>query len=380
MPIRVCMYCGKEFEAKGKQKYCSRKCMQKCWYKKSYQHKEPVINRCVYCGKEFKSKRPAKYCGQSCRAKHKRRKTAKLKYCLQCGCELEFGREKFCSKECAEQYSIANPKYKKVCAYCGKEFRTNNKKQKLCSVDCQHKYEKMRNAKEREQEFKEKFESKYPEFEYISGYIGWMSHVTIRCKRCGYEQEKSAELVRPSYEREIICKGCLKIKALRRKLINLIARKRNDIMREQERKLRKAEREATRKELLSGYVCEECGNVFDADRIGQKYCSDRCANRHNNHIKEIKRRGRLKQNGDVDLTITLEKLIKRDKNICHICGEICDESDYTIDEDGNFIVGEKHPSIDHVVPVSKGGTHTWDNVKLAHHYCNTVKSNYLVAG
>lgn len=28
-----------------------------------------------------------------------------------------------------------------------------------------------------------------------------------------------------------------------------------------------------------------------------------------------------------------------------------------------------------VIAKSKGGTHTWDNVKLAHHYCNAIKNN-----
>ena len=36
-----------------------------------------------------------------------------------------------------------------------------------------------------------------------------------------------------------------------------------------------------------------------------------------------------------------------------------------------------YPSIDHTVPVSKGGTHTWDNVQLAHFYCNRVKGNNI---
>jgi 5-methylcytosine-specific restriction endonuclease McrA len=28
------------------------------------------------------------------------------------------------------------------------------------------------------------------------------------------------------------------------------------------------------------------------------------------------------------------------------------------------------PEIDHLVPVSAGGSHTWDNVALAHRRCN----------
>lgn len=42
------------------------------------------------------------------------------------------------------------------------------------------------------------------------------------------------------------------------------------------------------------------------------------------------------------------------------------------------VVGKTYPSIDHVFPLSKGGLHSWDNVKLAHHYCNTIKSDKVV--
>ncbi|MFC9724785.1 HNH endonuclease [Bacillus cereus] len=37
-----------------------------------------------------------------------------------------------------------------------------------------------------------------------------------------------------------------------------------------------------------------------------------------------------------------------------------------------------YPSIEHIIPVSKGGTHTWDNVKLDHRKCNYLKSNEMI--
>lgn len=49
-----------------------------------------------------------------------------------------------------------------------------------------------------------------------------------------------------------------------------------------------------------------------------------------------------------------------------------------LDNDNNFIVGYDYPSIDHVIPISKGGTHTWDNVRLAHHHCNSIKKDSIV--
>jgi len=41
--------------------------------------------------------------------------------------------------------------------------------------------------------------------------------------------------------------------------------------------------------------------------------------------------------------------------------------------------GSSATSIDHVVPRSRGGTHTWDNVVIACFRCNNVKSDRLLA-
>lgn len=50
---------------------------------------------------------------------------------------------------------------------------------------------------------------------------------------------------------------------------------------------------------------------------------------------------------------------------CHICGgKIERDCEYP-----NTLYG----TVDHVVPLSKGGTHTLDNVKAAHHVCNSTK-------
>lgn len=77
-----------------------------------------------------------------------------------------------------------------------------------------------------------------------------------------------------------------------------------------------------------------------------------------------------------DLTITLRGVFDRDTGRCRLCGGLCDYDDFIL-RDGVTIVGEGYPSIDHITPLSRGGTHTWDNVQLAHMHCNRVKSNKL---
>ena len=64
--------------------------------------------------------------------------------------------------------------------------------------------------------------------------------------------------------------------------------------------------------------------------------------------------------------ITLRVLIERDGDGCGICGEPVERG----------VWGTYRPragSIDHIVPMSRGGGHTWDNVQVAHHLCNTRK-------
>ena len=69
-----------------------------------------------------------------------------------------------------------------------------------------------------------------------------------------------------------------------------------------------------------------------------------------------------------DESITLEGVIKRDKGICQICGNPVVLTDIL-----NGHVRRLYPTVDHIKAMSKGGAHTWDNVRLAHMCCNAGK-------
>lgn len=75
-----------------------------------------------------------------------------------------------------------------------------------------------------------------------------------------------------------------------------------------------------------------------------------------------------------DKTITLKGLIKRDNGICQICGGAIDIT--AIDK--GHALGD-YPSLDHIIPLSRGGTHTWNNVQLAHMRCNSGKCDKVPA-
>ena len=60
-------------------------------------------------------------------------------------------------------------------------------------------------------------------------------------------------------------------------------------------------------------------------------------------------------------------IFKRDNYLCHICGEITEIS--TNSNDSNF------PTVDHIIPQSKGGNHYPSNLKTACSRCNKRRGN-----
>ena len=119
--------------------------------------------------------------------------------------------------------------------------------------------------------------------------------------------------------------------------------------------------------------CECCGNVFYTTNSKQKYCSDSCRKLIEKRYASYNRGSddRLNRRNIVDTDISLEKLFLRDNGVCQICGGLCDYNDCYTNENGTFIAGGLYPSRDHIVPLSKGGKHSWDNVRLAHRRCNS---------
>ena len=55
--------------------------------------------------------------------------------------------------------------------------------------------------------------------------------------------------------------------------------------------------------------------------------------------------------------VNRREVLRRDNHCCQYCGS------------------RKHLTIDHVLPRSRGGTHSWDNVVIACMQCNSIKGN-----
>ena len=125
--------------------------------------------------------------------------------------------------------------------------------------------------------------------------------------------------------------------------------------------------------------CIGCSNYKDPNQYYManttedglnKYCKACC--KVNRALESVRRRDRKSKISfrqrhrastlgiESDSTITLAKLFRRDSGHCQIC---------------LTWVKPRHASIDHVKPLSKGGTHIWGNVQLVHLVCNLRKGN-----
>jgi 5-methylcytosine-specific restriction endonuclease McrA/uncharacterized Zn finger protein (UPF0148 family) len=233
-------------------------------------------------------------------------------------------------------------------------------------------------------------------FDYLGGYTNSTGIVTLKCKTCGDEFERTVSFLKHG---NVICQKCEHEKTLIRQAERREAQ-RQESAKKQAR--REAEREAkrlannlepsayqlSRMALLDDvHVCKVCGKEYTLREYMQStgskyyrdsgYCSAECRDAYNKERVKISHKGRqdshrhraVKFGCAYDSSVTLAKLIKRDGLRCAICGEMCDPNDHSWSK----YSGPMYPSIDHIVPMSKGGGHVWDNVQIAHIICNSEK-------
>lgn len=215
-------------------------------------------------------------------------------------------------------------------------------------------------------------------------YVGRHHPIKVRCLKCGHEMTRDGTWPYQLYKGETGCPSCKREETRRRQEIQTEKiRQAREKEKARKRSIREAAKEAALKEkeqqkrmkMQEIHICECCGRQYTIEETGYnstKYCSERCQKRlySRRHAQQRDHRKRWRKH---DSDITLEKVFRKDKGICHICGCSCDWNDYIVNENGTHIAGNSYPSIDHVFPLSKGGTDTWDNVKLAHRICNSHK-------
>lgn len=260
------------------------------------------------------------------------------------------------TKELAEKYGLCEGQIKKICRGIG--GRPTSYEERLQSVIST-------------------MERMTPSLEYHGGFTDVDHRIEVKCKVCGLVFTCSFVSIRKGHS--VRCPACLeREQEVERQKREEEARLRKELEKaerakeaEKRRKARMAEKALATAKQFEMAICECCGGVYMKKHRNSKYCSIECVNRVNNAVQKDRRVQRIAAKKRDP--ITLERLFEKEKGICYLCGGVCDRNAFTVREDGTFIAFNEYPSIDHVIPISRGGTHTWDNVRLAHRLCNTLK-------
>ena len=226
-------------------------------------------------------------------------------------------------------------------------------------------------------------------FDYIGGYTTSDESVMIKCRSCGDVFERTVGFIKTG---NLICKKCEHEKTLIRQAEQRMVRKAEAERKKAERKMARAAKpsayQLSRMLLLDdAHICKVCGKEYTLreymESTGSRYyrdsgyCSAECRDAYTKERVKISHKGRqdshrhraIKNGCLYDSSVTLAKLIRRDGLRCALCGKMCDPNDHSWSK----YSGPMHPSVDHIVPMSKGGGHVWSNVQVAHIICNSEK-------
>lgn len=113
-------------------------------------------------------------------------------------------------------------------------------------------------------------------------------------------------------------------------------------------------------------TCRYCGEGFAPNNGMQVYCGKRCRIRwHQRFSQATTLRSEARKRGVIpEGRFSLLDVAERDGWVCALCFWFVDPEERS---------GRMRATVDHVVPLSKGGRHTWENVQLTHGCCNAAK-------
>jgi 5-methylcytosine-specific restriction endonuclease McrA len=112
------------------------------------------------------------------------------------------------------------------------------------------------------------------------------------------------------------------------------------------------------------YVCKLCVRKYylrNRELIYEKQLDWQRNNRSKDIMYEHRRKALLRENFVEDVDI--EQLYLRDEGTCQLCKQPCSKAEW---------------SIDHIIPLSRGGEHSYENTQLAHRSCNSRKGNKIL--
>ena len=126
-------------------------------------------------------------------------------------------------------------------------------------------------------------------------------------------------------------------------------------------------KEARRRHVEEGRVCsvDGCGRAIQATGLCGSHYSIEWGRLNPGKRSARAHRYRARKLAAFVEDVGRIEVLERDGWVCHICGE-------SIGKELEF-PHRLYGTLDHVVPLSKGGLHCLDNVKAAHWICNSLK-------
>ena len=370
MKDRICAVCGTKFEAKTERsKYCSDYCKNRSRYPRSqalYSEESEAARLAAVnlYDSDMTTEEIARTIGKSKTfvylAWHSSGLPKRLTHFQKEVAELR--KQGMCCVEIADRLKKQNRTIYNVCNTIGMPFTEDEIKRSVELGKTKAVIVQYGSEFERKQKQIDFIAEHYPGWEYVSGFVSSDGYVELRCKKCNHVIKKSAVAIR-HINAPLFCAVC------------------KEHQRQEEIAKRKEERQKAKELAFWGQPfhqmnfnmcsCKECGTYYIGFKDG--FCSEECKRKYINR----KHDKRIDKAPIVDKSITLKLLYKRDSGKCWLCGRDCNYNDHVY-KNGKFVAGREYPSIDHVQPLAKGGSHTWNNVRLAHHYCNTLKRDRVV--
>lgn len=296
---------------------------------------------CCLCGKQYWSERKTKYCGKECQHKANAQSTWSERCCVTCGKHFTARSTgtRCCSPSCARFYRHRNAaiNQEKICVGCGAVFlkkKSNTGKGLFCSRECAFKHPKawwrrgeltLQQAQERKDKATRKEMQEAVGVAFARWANGWK-----QCVWCSRSYWTSGEAA--------VCgSGCSQ-----------------HVKRGDYRKCELCGCEIDRRRHKSKRTCAPCGKarrVESRRNIRDKHELNRKQRMESQFVEHVSR----------------AKVFRRDRYKCWICLGPCKRK---------YIAGDMaSPTLDHVVPVSKGGLHSYKNCRTAHAICNSLKSD-----
>ena len=307
---------------------------------------------CKMCGQPYmKTNGKSMFCSDACKKarvkqRYERDRDKRIAYTRQWQNDHPEAKDKF--KENHPNYDRdrsrkirGSKEYARECIVCGKAFTTWLPQKKTCSDECKtiHKKERDKGRGRSRKRTPEEEHERWIIRRYGSedNYQKWLAEQESLKREMEQRREQERQSRKEAYENQL----------------------------EEWRIAREARKEANHRKDF----CIVCGKEYETYNPAQKTCSKECGKK----LAHAHKHKRIPKSQLVDKDITLEALYRRDSGVCYLCGKKCDWNDKT-----DKSVGPAYPSIDHMIPIAKGGLHAWTNVKLAHFECNWKKSDALL--